>query len=96
MQISLISTQVDKRLFFFAPLIETVPALIEKSPKILNPKCKDQCLLLYLHNVHGRKLANLEHELQRNVVSRRGSYYTNIDFNEVDIRIYLPEKVIIH
>ena len=24
------------------------------------------------------------------------SYYTIIDFNEVDIRIYLPEKVIIH
>ena len=23
-------------------------------------------------------------------------YYTVIDFNEVDIRIYLPEKVIIH
>ena len=23
-------------------------------------------------------------------------YYTIIDFNEVDIRIYLPEKVIIH
>ena len=22
-------------------------------------------------------------------------HYTNIDFNEVDIRIYLPEKVII-
>ena len=25
-----------------------------------------------------------------------GYYYTIIDFNEVDIRIYLPEKVIIH
>ena len=25
-----------------------------------------------------------------------GQYYTIIDFNEVDIRIYLPEKVIIH
>ena len=24
------------------------------------------------------------------------TYYTIIDFNEVDIRIYLPEKVIIH
>ena len=24
------------------------------------------------------------------------NYYTIIDFNEVDIRIYLPEKVIIH
>ena len=23
-------------------------------------------------------------------------YYTIIDFNEVDIRIYLPKKVIIH
>ena len=23
-------------------------------------------------------------------------YYTIIDFNEVDMRIYLPEKVIIH
>ena len=23
-------------------------------------------------------------------------YYTIIEFNEVDIRIYLPEKVIIH
>ena len=23
-------------------------------------------------------------------------HYTMIDFNEVDIRIYLPEKVIIH
>ena len=23
-------------------------------------------------------------------------YYTIIDFNEVDIRIYLPEKVIVH
>ena len=27
---------------------------------------------------------------------RKGRYYTIIDFNEVDIRIYLPEKVIIH
>ena len=26
----------------------------------------------------------------------RGWYYTIIDFNELDIRIYLPEKVIIH
>ena len=25
-----------------------------------------------------------------------GPYYTIIDFNEVDIKIYLPEKVIIH
>ena len=25
-----------------------------------------------------------------------GRHYTIIDFNEVDIRIYLPEKVIIH
>ena len=25
-----------------------------------------------------------------------GKHYTIIDFNEVDIRIYLPEKVIIH
>ena len=29
------------------------------------------------------------------VLSSR-QYYTIIDFNEVDIRIYLPEKVIIH
>ena len=28
--------------------------------------------------------------------SRGRQYYTIIDFNEVDIRIYLPEKVIIH
>ena len=28
--------------------------------------------------------------------SLNGEYYTIIDFNEVDIRIYLPEKVIIH
>ena len=29
-QIRLVSTQVDKRLCFFATLIETLPALIEK------------------------------------------------------------------
>ena len=28
--------------------------------------------------------------------SLKGEYYTIIDFNEVDIRIYLAEKVIIH
>ena len=28
--------------------------------------------------------------------SLNGEYYTIIDFNEVDTRIYLPEKVIIH
>ena len=28
--------------------------------------------------------------------SLNGEYYTIIDFNEVDMRIYLPEKVIIH
>ena len=28
--------------------------------------------------------------------STKGEYYTIIDFNEVDIGIYLPEKVIIH
>ena len=27
---------------------------------------------------------------------KEGKYYTIIDFNEVDIRIYLPVKVIIH
>ena len=40
-QIRLVSTQVNKRLCFFATLIETFPALIEISPKILNPKLKD-------------------------------------------------------
>ena len=30
------------------------------------------------------------------MVSANAVYYTIIDFNEVDIRIYLPEKVIIH
>ena len=33
------------------------------------------------------------------LINRSGKfkqYYTIIDFNEVDIRIYLPEKVIIH
>ena len=49
--------------------IENVPALIEKSPKIINLKLKDKCLFLYLH---GHKLVNLEHELQRNVFSRSG------------------------
>ena len=28
--------------------------------------------------------------------SLNGEYYTIIDFNEVDIRIYLPKKVIIY
>ena len=57
--------------FFAATLIENFPAPIEKSPKILNLKLKDWCLFLYLH---GHKMANLEHGLQRNVFSRRGSY----------------------
>ena len=30
------------------------------------------------------------------ICKHMGQYYTIIDFNEVDIRIYLPEKVIIH
>ena len=50
----------------FATLIENLPALIKKPQKILNPKLKDYRLFLYLH---GNKLANLEHELQRNVFS---------------------------
>ena len=66
-QISSVTTQVDQKPCFFDTLIENLPALIEKSPKILNPKLKDKCLFLYLH---GRKLANLEHELQRNIFSR--------------------------
>ena len=56
---------------FFATLIENFPALIERPPLILNLKLKDKCSFLYLH---GHKLANLEHELQRNVFSRHGSY----------------------
>ena len=31
---------------------------------------------------------------QGSVCPTPGQYYTIIDFNEVDIRIYLPEKVI--
>ena len=42
--------------------------------KILNLKLKGKCLFLYLH---GHKLANLEHELQRNIFSRRGSFTCN-------------------
>ena len=34
-------TQVDQSICFFAILIENLPALIEKSPKIFNPKLKD-------------------------------------------------------
>ena len=64
-------TQVDQSLCVFATLIENLPAQIEKSLRIFNPKLKDKYLFLYLH---GRKLANLEHVLQRNVFSRRGSY----------------------
>ena len=30
------------------------------------------------------------------VIDNIVAYYTIIDFNEVDMRIYLPEKVIIH
>ena len=30
------------------------------------------------------------------LINKLDKYYTIIDFNEVDIRIYLPEKVIIH
>ena len=37
-QISSVSTQVDQSLCFFAALIENLPALTEKYPKILNPK----------------------------------------------------------
>ena len=32
-----VTTQVDQSLCFFAILIKNLPALIEKSPKILNP-----------------------------------------------------------
>ena len=35
-------------------------------------------------------------DLSKAFGSRNLCYYTIIDFNEVDIRIYLPEKVIIH
>ena len=66
-----VTAHVNQRLCFFATLIEKFPALIEKSQKILNPKLKDKCLFLYLH---GHKLANLEHEIQRNVFSRRCIY----------------------
>ena len=31
----------------------------------------------------------------KNVIFSAMKYYTIIDFNEVDIRIYLPEKVVI-
>ena len=40
-QISSVTTQVDQSLCFFATLIENLPTMIEKSPKILNPKLKD-------------------------------------------------------
>ena len=37
------------------------------------------------------------HAILQDLVDMRAAfYYTIIDFNEVDIRIYLPEKVIIH
>ena len=68
-QISSVTTQVDQNFAFFATLILNLPALIEKSPKILNPKLKDKCLFLYLR---GRTLADLEPELQRNVFLGRG------------------------
>ena len=35
-QIRLVITQVDQSLCFFATLIESLPALIQKAPKILN------------------------------------------------------------
>ena len=68
-QISSVSTQVEQSVCFFATLIGNLPALIEKSQKILNSKLKDFCLFLYLH---GRTLADLEPEIQRNVFSGRG------------------------
>ena len=37
-QIRLVTAQVDQSLCFFATLIENLPALIEKYPKILNKK----------------------------------------------------------
>ena len=37
-KIRLVTAQVDESLCFFATLIENLPALIEKSPKILNKK----------------------------------------------------------
>ena len=40
-KINLVTTQVDQSLCFFATPIETLPALIEKSPKIINKKLKD-------------------------------------------------------
>ena len=43
-RISPVTTHIDQSLRFFATLIEFFPALIEKSPKILNPKLKDWCL----------------------------------------------------
>ena len=33
---------------------------------------------------------------QMYINSLNGKYYTVIEFNEVDVRIYLPKKVIIH
>ena len=37
-QIKLVTAQVDQSLCFFATLIENLPALIEKYPKIFNKK----------------------------------------------------------
>ena len=48
-QIGSVSTQVELSLCFFATLIGNLPALIENSQKIFNPKLKDYCLFLYLH-----------------------------------------------
>ena len=39
--------------------------------------------------------AILDHDYQKKVTSLRFTiYYTFIDINEIDIRIYLPEKII--
>ena len=44
----------------------------------------------------GRKESNQTKQNKTSYMYIYAWYYTIIDFNEVDIRIYLPEKVIIH
>ena len=49
-QISSVNTQLNQGLYFFALLIENFPALIEKSPKILNLKLEIVFMKRYAQN----------------------------------------------
>ena len=48
------------------------------------------------HNGEFHKGLHCLLRLKKDLQTKKKQYYTIIDFNEVDVRIYLPEKVIIH